>query len=577
MQEKIREYINTALDDLKIESADFSIEYPNETKFGDLSTNIAMVLAKSLNENPESLAKKIIDNINTKNYPDIKIAEIAGPGFINFFLSDEYLLNNIKSINDQDVNYGKNKQLDGQTVIIDHTDPNPFKQFHIGHLMSNAIGESISRIYEYNGAKVIRYCYQGDVGPHVAKTIWGMKQMTEAFPHDGDSLHDKLNFLGQAYTLGSNRFEEDEVVKAEVKEINKKIFELYDFNKANDDLDLQVYYEKGKQWSLLHFDEIYSVLNVNFVRSIFESEIFEMGQKIVNDNIPEVFSLSDGAIIYEGEKDGLHTRVFVNSQGLPTYEAKELGLSFFKKQLAKNYDKSIVITAVEQKEYFKVVMAALQKIDSEMANKTEHITHGMMRFQDGKMSSRKGNIITGESLILDLREKIFEKIADKDYDQNLKDEISINASVAAIKFSILKQSPGKDIIFDIEKAVSFDGDSGPYIQYTYARGKSILEKAAEQGVRYSEYSLPIDWKLTGLEKNLYKFPDLVARSLEEKSPQIIANYLIKLATEFNSFYEQNKILDDVETMAYKLTLTKSVMIVLRNGLNLLGIKTPEKM
>jgi arginyl-tRNA synthetase len=594
MKEIIRQSINTVLRSAQLGEVDFNIEYPADLKFGDYSSNVAMVLAKNLEKNPRDLAQVIVNDLNRTLSPEIEKVEMAGPGFINFYLKKEIIFSKISEVFLTGNHYGRSKKLSGQKIIIEYTDPNPFKQFHIGHLMANAIGEAISRILEWNGAEITRVCYQGDVGMHVAKALWGMIQNKSAFPHDGDSLKDKMNFLGQAYMLGAEKFEADENSKLEIQEVNKKVFAFFNGDPKDDDQELKIYYEKGKKWSLQHFDEIYAKLGTNFDRFILESSTSALGEKIVRDNIkdpedpnsPGVFELSDGAVVYKGEQDGLHTRVFINSQGLPTYEAKDIGLAHFKDKL-ENFDKSIVVTASEQLQYFKVVMAALARVNSELAEKTQHITHGMMMLETGKMSSRKGQVITGETLIDEAEEMVREIIADRGFEKEAAEKIVVDVAVAGIKYSILKQATGRDIIYNPKTAVTFEGDSGPYLQYAVNRAKSVLEKAHGAGLKIEDdlkklilgqdQNFSQNWQTTNLERMIIRFPDIVLLAAENLSPHTITNYLIQIAGEFNSFYASSQIIDHKPDMSYKLALTKSTWHVLENGLQILGIRVPAKM
>ena len=274
MREKIRQIIGKAIGG---ESADFSIEIPGEKTHGDYSTNAALVLAKKLNMNPREVAEDIKNKIG-ENKLFFKV-EVAGPGFINFFISPKIILENIKKIGK---NYGKGVGLKNQKVIIDYTDPNPFKEFHIGHLMNNTIGESLSRIFEFEGAKVCRVCYQGDVGVHVAKAIWGKIQKPELA-------------WGQAYAFGAEKFEADEMAKKEIIALNKVVY-----NRS--DKEVNKLYDQGKKESLRHFDAIYKKLDTKFDYFIFESEAVPVGKKIIQDNMGTVFEKGDnGAIIFKGE------------------------------------------------------------------------------------------------------------------------------------------------------------------------------------------------------------------------------------------------------------------------------------
>lgn len=591
MKEIIRQSINSVLKSARLSEVDFNIEYPGDLKFGDYSSNVAMVLAKKLEKNPRDIAQAIVNDLNRNLAPEVEKAEMAGPGFINFYLKKEILFQKIGEIFLTGNNYGRSKKLNGQKIVIEYTDPNAFKQFHIGHLMANAIGESVSRILEWNGAEITRICYQSDVGMNVAKALWGMIQNKAAFPHDDDSLEDKIKFVGDAYTLGASRFEDDENSKLEIQEINKKVFNFFNGDPKDDDQELKIYYEKGKAWSLAHFEELYIKLGTKFDRYIPESSTASLGEKIVRDNIkdPEdenssgVFELSDGAVVYKGEQDGLHTRVFLNSKGLPTYEAKDLGLAYFKEKIA-NFDTSIVVTASEQKEYFKVMMAALARINPDLASKTKHITHGMMLLESGKMSSRKGQVITGETLLKEAEEMVRQIVVDRGFEKDLAEKIIVDVAVAAIKYSILKQASGRDIIYNAKTAVTFEGDSGPYLQYTVNRAKSVMAKSLEQGIEIDNDlkkiifgNEKIEWQATNLERLIIRFPEIVINAGDALAPHTITNYLIQVAGEFNSFYANNQIIDNKPDMAYKLALTKATEHVLENGLQILGIRIPSKM
>lgn len=573
--QKIRNLIQNSLEGTNFSDVEFIVEHPKNLSHGDYATNVAFILAKKIGTNPSQVAKLLVEKM-VKNLPeDIAEITIAESGFINFKMSPVFFRKSLSEILDTEQEFGKNKKLLGQKIVIEFTDPNPFKQFHIGHIMSNVIGESFARLLSWNGAKVTRVCYQGDVGMHVAKALWGILYNAASFPKEEESLSVKMKFLGQAYVLGSEKYEKDEESKKEIQEINKKIYDFYN-EKKNTDPELEQYYEIGKKWSLKHFDEIYAKLGTTFDHFIFESSVFEVGEKFVRENIGKVFEESEGAIVYRGEQDGLHTRVFINSQDLPTYESKDLGLALRKEKLG-NFDKSIVVTGNEQKEYFKVILAVLSKTLPQISEKTLSITHGLMQFTDKKISSRTGNVITGESLLSDLEQTVSEKLSDREFDENLKTKIKSDVSIAALKYSILKQAPGRNIIFDKEKAISFEGDSGPYIQYSYIRAKSIIEKARAQNKFPDEKNISENREITKLEKILYTFPDVIEKALEEMGPQHIITYATEIASEFNSFYGREQILDGSNSESYKLAITKAVMIVLANALRVSGIRVPEKM
>lgn len=587
MKEILREVITHSVSRLGLDVDMFSIEHPSDVSHGDYATNVAMILAKRIGENPRDLAQKIADDIMQNQPIQVEAVEVAGPGFINFYLSKAFFAGEIAHIHEQKEQFGKNQALTGETIMMEFTNPNPFKQFHIGHLMSNTIGEAISRIFEWSGAEIIRANYQGDVGLHVAKALYGMEAHKRAFPHDTDALDDKVKFLGDAYVYGATQYEEDTEVRAKIDELNKQIYKYVVGHDDATDENIHVAYTKGREWSLAHFEELYKKLGTAFDFYFFESEVAKDGVRLVEEyKTKGLFEESDGAIIFKGENHGLHTRVFINSKGVPTYETKDLGLVFAKEERTQ-FDQSYVITAVEQKEYYRVVLAAMEHIDPVVAKKTHHISHGMMRFKEGKMSSRTGNVITGESLLTDLEEVVFEKMKDRDVEN--KEKVATQIAVAALKYSILRQSPGKDIAFDREQALSFEGDSGPYLQYTCVRTKSLLEKAKKENLLPDTQSLsqenaltnthvPDDWQTTTVEKLLYRFPEVVMHAYTEQAPQHIVTFLTELAGAFNSFYANHQIIDANDSASgYKVALTEAVGIVLENGLNALGIEVPEKM
>ncbi|MEK7107896.1 MAG: arginine--tRNA ligase [Patescibacteria group bacterium] len=565
--EKIRKTIADSLKNLGIEVGEITLEHPADLEHGDFSTNAALVYAKEAKMKPSKLADKIVEELKDKSLKFVERIEIAGAGFINFYLSPRFFASQIAEIISKGDNFGEGQTLADKKVMVEYTDPNPFKEFHIGHLMSNAIGESIARLFEASGAKVARACWQGDVGLHVAKAIWGMIQTNNKQQTTNNSKA-TVQKWGEAYTVGSQKYETDENAKKEINKLNKKIFD-------RSDTEVNKLYDWGRQVSLEHFEEIYKKLGTKFDHYFFESREGREGEKIVAEFLKKgVFEKSENAVVFRGERFGLHTRVFITSQGLPTYETKELGLNKAKFEKEPDINQSVIVTANEQNDYFKVVLKAMEQIYPEIAAKTKHLSHGMLRFASGKMSSRTGNVITGESLISTMEDLVLEKIKDREFSPEEKQNIARAVGVGAIKYSILRSATGSDIIYDFEKSISFEGDSGPYLQYTYARALSVLRKT-NLGVGLPSY-LGARLPSSLLERLLYRFPEVVARAAKEFEPHHIATYLIELAGAFNNFYAKNKIIGSEEEN-YRLALTRAVSIVLKNGLWLLGMEAPERM
>ncbi len=557
MRDKIKISLIEILEKLGIENPKIELEHPEDILHGDFSTNIALVYAKELKINPKVLAEKIINSIG--DIENIERIEIAGIGFINFRIKDSYFFNNILKIKES---YGKNNLDKNKEIMVEYTDPNPFKVFHIGHLMANTIGESLSRIVEFSGAEVIRACYQGDVGLHVAKTIWAILK--------DENKKSNIEYLGKMYVLGNEKYEIDENAKKEIIEINKKIFE-------KSDEKINKIYKEGRDLSLEYFDTIYRRLGTKFDEFFFESEVAEDGLKIVKEFLKKgIFEESDGAIIFHGDKYGEHTRVFINSQGLPTYEAKEIGLIKNKFKKYPNLNESIVVTANEQSDYFKVIIASLKVMYPDIAVKMKHISHGILRPSSGKMSSRKGNVVSADDLISEFEVLVKEKIKDREFNKDEYNEVLNDVSISALKYTILHQAIGGDIIYDPKKAVSFEGDSGPYLQYATVRANAVIVKARENNISEKVETLPE--KVDLLERLLIRFPEIIERSRLEYAPHYIVTYLIELSSAFNSYYANNQIIDKNNSLSpYRIALTKVFVQVMKSGLWILGIKVPGRM
>lgn len=528
------------------------LEHPADLSHGDYSSNAALQYAKDLSVAPRALAEKLVAELGAID--GVARIDVAGPGFINFRLAPDAVGTSVQKAIQEDM-WGAGSSLSGKKIMVEYTQPNPFKEFHIGHLMSNAIGESISRLVQFSGAEVRRANYQGDVGPHVAKAIWGLQKLG-LDPESAASL-------GKAYAAGAKAYDEDPKLKDEIDAINAQVY-------SHSDAYIDELYAKGRAASLAHFEKIYETLGTKFDHYFFESQTAAPGLEVVRAH-PDVFVESDGAIVYKGEEEGLHTRVFITSKGLPTYETKELGLAKAKADTW-NFDTSITVTANEQLDYFRVVLAAMRKVMPDVASKILHIVHGMMRFADGKMSSRTGNVVTGESLLSELTEVAKERAAESRADDAKL--LSEQVAVAAIKYQILKQGLAKDTIFDRERALSLEGDSGPYLQYAHARTHQIVERAKSDGV---DAILDTHAAATDISRLIHRFPEVIEKATALYEPHVLTGYLIELAAGFNSWYAQEQILDGTSAAAHKVALTDAVRRTLKNGLWILGIPAPEKM
>ncbi|MEK7581384.1 MAG: arginine--tRNA ligase [Patescibacteria group bacterium] len=573
IRDQIKEDLEKALKSLQIEQGKVEVSRTTDSRNGDYTSNVSLKIAGKLKpfdvsqdkQSPMEVAKKITDSIGI--LPHIEKLEVKEPGFINFFVKNDFWQDEVEKVLKEEVLSLGGPKL---KIIVEFTDPNPFKEFHIGHLYSNIVGESISRLLEATGAVVKRANYQGDIGMHVAKTIWGIPKLLDQIGEKFEDIEKKdlgarVFFLGQAYSLGAKEFEASQGVKAEIAEINKKIF-------AKDPSVLAIY-EKGKKWSLDYFEQIYERLGTKFDFYYLESEVGEVGAKIVREFLEKgVFIKSEGAIVFPGEKYGLHSRVFINSLGLPTYEAKELGLAPTKyKDFA--YDESVIVTGNEINDYFKVLLAALAQVAPELAVKTRHISHGMVRMPGGKMSSRLGNVLLGEWLLDEAKKRVIEAF------EEVPAEVAEQIGVGAIKYALLKGNIGQDVNFTFEEAISLSGNSGPYLQYAYARCRSVLAKSNKQHAKSNKFDLEnLEPEESALLRTLGHFEEVVLDAAESFAPSALANFLYEAAQKYNSLYNNLPILKAGEKeRGRRLFLTRATADVLKKGLSLLGIAAPEKM
>lgn len=545
IEELLKQRIRDALKTLNVEPVDFSVEYPADLAHGDFATNAALVAANKAKSNPKELAEKITEALG--EIDGVEKIEVAGPGFINFTLSREYFSSVVEGVDEA---WGRNKTLQGKKVLVEYAQPNLFKPFHVGHLLNTAVGESLSRISQFSGAEVHNISYPSDISLGVAKAVWSILKNNKE-----DEL--SVDVMGEAYVDGTKQYEESEKAKEEINVINIEL-------NTNQNGDAWRVYEKGRELNLNYFKHITERLGSAFEHMFFESESGVVGKEIVMNNTPKVFQESEGAVIFKGEDVGLHTRVFITSKGLPVYEAKDIGLLHLKFEKY-HPDLSIVITDVEQKQYFEVVKKAASLINEEWGIKSLYWQHGRLRFAGGKVSSRYGNVPLAEDLIEQVKTIVTEKAKEKN------NVVAEQVALASLKYAFLRSGAGKNIIFDFENSVSVEGDSGPYLQYSYARAKSVLEKAGGEG---SAEQIPE--KIPEFERLLPRFPEVVKRAAHEYEPHYVTTYLTELAGAFNSWYAQEKIIG-TEHEAYKLGLVRAFAQTMKNGLWLLGIEAPEKM
>lgn len=541
-----------------------------EEKFGDYTTNVSLKLAAKLGKNPIEIANRIADKLRTSNTGIVSEVNIAGPGFINIRLKDTYLLKMAANA------AGKQQTFKDQVIVTEYSDPNPFKVLHAGHIYTSVVGDAVANLFESCGGKVHRVNFGGDVGLHVGKTMWAI--LTEESPGDpdedkawakiqsmaNDPLRDRAQWMANCYMMGNNAYEQDAAIRESVKAINKHAYELHDSN-DHESVFGKIYWT-CRTWSYDYFDEFYAYIGSHFEKYYPESVTAPLGLKTVKEELQKgVYEKSDGAVIFNGEKYGLHTRVFINSQGLPTYEAKDVGL-IMAKWNDYHFDKSVVITGNDIVEYMKVVLKSIEQFEPQLAERSVHLTHGQVKLAGGvKMSSRKGNVLLAEDIL---------KEAESEAQKLGSGEETKDVSLAAVKYSFLKQRIGADIIYNPEESVSLEGNSGPYLQYAHARACSILSKTPNFNPQDIETNLEKSER--SLVLKLSEYPEVITKSVNEMLPHHICTYLYELAQGFNRFYEQNRVIGS-DRQSIRLQLVFNYKSVLKDGLSILGINAPERM
>ena len=558
MKSKIEAQLKAAIKELFDVDLNVELTRPDE-QFGDYATNAALQLSKQVGKKPQEIAEQLVQKIQESSFQEFSLekVEIAGPGFINLKLTDKSLLDSLQT--------DPQKILTGQTVVAEYSDPNPFKVLHAGHLYTSIAGDAIANLLEDAGAKVYRVNFGGDIGLHVGKTLWAMqKDLKGELPQklNEQPITERAEWMAKCYVLGSKAYEDDDEARQSMIGLNKRIYQIH-IDKDHESYLAQLYW-MCREWSYEYFRSFYKRIGISFDKYYPESEVAELGVKTVKEQLTKgVYQESDGAIIFDGEKYGLHTRVFINSEGLPTYEAKDVGL-IMKKWADYHFDQSLIITGNEQEQYMAVVLKSIEQFEPSLAKATRHLTHGIVRLAGGeKMSSRKGNFLRATD-ILDVASEANKKLTGQDNEQ---------AVLGAVKYAFLKNRLGGDIIYNPEESVSLEGNSGPYLQYAHARARSILNKASNSD--NSDIS-DLQANERSLVLKISEYPEVVNGATTELMPHHICTYLYELAQSFNRFYEHNRVIDDIRQNT-RLQLVKIYAETLEAGLELLGIPAPEHM
>ncbi len=554
--EQLKQQIVQELEKLGVKNP--KLEKPPENIDADLSLP-CFELAKELKKNPVGIAKELAGKLKVKNIKEVKA---LGP-YLNFYIDWNLVGKNVlKEILLKKEKYGEEKTK--ENVIMDVYQANPFKSFHIGHVRNAVLGESVRRLLEFTGRKTVTVSYNGDVGTHVAKWLWYYNK----FYRGKIPKENFAKWVGQIYAESSRKAEEFPEHEKEIQEVNIRL--------DRRDPELLKEWKKFRELCYKDFEKIAKELQVKVDYNIPESECEEPGKKLVHNLLEEgQLAKSENAIGLDMKEYGLGFFILLKSDGTALYSTKDFGLIQKKNRLCK-YDKAIYVVGSEQDFYFKQLFKAFQILKIPGYGKHHHLSHGLVTLKEGKMASRLGNVILYEDLRDETVKMVLNQIEEKNSGLKNKQEAAKKIAFGAIKYSMLNIENNKSITFDWDQALDINGRSGPYLQYTYARANSILEKAGKPPVK--TVFNPAEKIEVDIVKKLDEFTEAVSKAANSYSPYILANYLFELAQEFNSFYQAFPVLTaEPKIKASRLALVKTVSIVLKTGLNLLGIEELEEM
>lgn len=512
-------------------------------------------------KNPVDITRHLHDIIIKRLPKEFEKIEVKGP-YLNFFVNKKMLAKEILKITHT---FGKQENKK-QKIMTEFCHANTHKAFHIGHTRNISLGESVSRILEFNGYKVTRTNYQGDVGMHVAKTLWGMlnlKKLNLEIPKEN-----KGKWLGIVYAASNNAASNSEEITEEVNRINQKLFA--------GDKELVKLWKETRQWSIDYFNEVvYPDFGVKFDRFYFESEVQDKGVDIAKNLLKKgIAKLDQGAIVMDLKKDNLGIYIILKTDGTPLYSTKDLYLADLQYKEFKP-DKIVHIVASEQNLYFMQLFKTLEFSNPKIAKLEDHLSYELVILPTGKMKSRDGIVVLYDDTLaklIDLAKKGIIERGTKLKENDLEKR-SRKIALGAIKYAMLSQGTNKVITFDEDEIMRFEGNTGPYLQYSYARASSILKKAGKpkntepKNLENPEIRLIIE---------LSKFPETVKKAGESQNPSLIANYAHSLCQTFNEFYHSCPVIGN-ENEGFRLKLIESFRITLSNALYLLGIEAIEEM
>jgi arginyl-tRNA synthetase len=538
------------------------IEIPPADSMGDYAFP-CFGLAKKKKKNPMEIASDLCESLRKKIPKEISNVDFKG-AYVNFFLDKKVFAKYVLKESSKK-GFGKNNLRKGKRKLIEFSQPNTHKAFHVGHIRGTVLGESLARISEFSGEKVVRANYSGDTGMHIAKWIWCYSKY-----HSKESLRDDEKWIADIYVEAVSKLDGKEEYQKEVEDINRKI-------EDKSDLKINSLWKKTREASINSWKRIYNELGTYFDKHYFESEFESDGKMVSEELLKKKVAKKDDAIFVDLKKYDLGTWVLLRRDGTVLYSAKDLALAM-KKVKDFSCDNYLVAIGEEQRMHFLQLQKTLELMKFEKAKNYSFLTFGMVRFPDGKMSSRTGKNILYSEFSSEVRKIAKKGLKRRGYVGKDIEEKALTIAIAAIKYSMLKQDSKKTLVFDPKEALSFEGDTGPYLLYSYARANSIIEKVKEKRRAFPKSVLPDDFKDSEIRllKKISEFPAIVFRAYDFLTPHIIANYSFELAKIFNEFYHDSPVLGS-SAEGFRLELVSRFKDTLKKSLGLLGIETLERM
>jgi len=569
--------LKKAVQDLLGQETEPQLEHPVDESHGDYSTNIALMLWSNKEliiknqeyKNPLGLAQKIVDSIihNSQFMIHFDRVEAVAPGFVNFWVSKNYLVNNLQEVLNKK-EYGSKPQDPNKKVVVEYSSPNIAKPFTVGHLRSTIIGDAVANLLDANGWKVYRDNHLGDWGTQFGKQIYAIKKWGDK--EKIEKSERPIKELVELYI----KFHEEAEKNPEIEDEARKWFKKLE----DGDVEARRLWKKCVEWSLKEFEEIYRKLGISFTEnnglgygeSFFEDKIKDVLDELNNKKL---LKESEGAKLIFFPQAKFPPLMIIKKDGASLYSTRDLATDKFRLE---KYGKDIVVVnevGAEQTLYFKQLFEVEKMLGWYKEGQRIHLKHGHYRFKDQKMSTRKGNVIWLEDVFKEAEKRALALAGEE---QGGADEAAVG--IGAIKWNDLKRSSNLDIVFDWDEILNMEGNSGPYLQYTFARTRSVLAKVKNQKskIKTTTQNSKLENEEVSLLRSLNKFEEIVEEAGEKFAPNILCTYLFDLAQKFNLFYQKHRIVKS-ENEEFRLALTQAVGQVIKNGLNLLGIPAPEKM